>query len=51
MDFAITGKKIKGTAQIQPQITTPKPTPKKPANSKPVHPVYKPKPPITNTKV
>ena len=51
MDFAITGKKIKGTANPLQNATVLKPTPKKTVPVKPVQPLTKPKSSITSAKV
>ena len=51
MDFAITGKKIKGAANPLQNVTPLKPAPKKTAPVKPTHPVTKPKSSVPVTKV
>ena len=51
MDFAITGKQIKGTSNMQGQANTPKPTPKKVPTNKATQPVTKPKQSIPSSKI
>ena len=51
MDFAITGKKIKGTVSPLQNATPLKPTPKKTAPVKPVNPATKPKSSVIVNKV